>query len=133
MTYPVAADLTLTAAFAATALPLAAFAVILLLTRGFPRVSAALSIAAISVALVCAGALLVRHWHLATPLEYSTLWMAGGDIVVRVGFLIDPLSLLMLMIVAAICFLVQVYSLGIWRGTRGLRGTTPSCRCSPGP
>ena len=57
MNYPVAADLTLTAALAATALPLAAFAVILLLTRGFPRVSAALSISAITVALVAAGAL----------------------------------------------------------------------------
>ena len=119
MTYPAAADLTLTAAIAATALPLAAFAVILLLTRGFPRVSAALSIAAISGALVCAGALLVRHWHLETPLEYSTLWMAGGDIAVRVGFLIDPLSLLMLMIVAVICFLVQVYSLGYMAGDPG--------------
>ena len=119
MTYPAAADLTLTAAIAATALPLAAFAVILLLTRGFPRVSAALSISAITVALVCAGALLVRHWHLEAPLEYSTLWMAGGDIVVRFGFLIDPLSLLMLMIVAVICFLVQVYSLGYMAGDPG--------------
>ncbi len=119
MTYPAAADLTLSAAIAATVLPLAAFAVILLLTRGWPRVSAALSIAAISAALVCAGALLVGHWHLATPLEYSTLWMAGGDIAVRVGFYIDPLSLLMLMIVAAICFLVQVYSLGYMAGDPG--------------
>jgi NADH-quinone oxidoreductase subunit L len=78
-----------------------------------------LSIAAISVALVCAGVLLVRHGHLETPLEYSTLWMAGGDIVVRVGFLIDPLSLLMLTIVAVICFLVQVYSLGYMAGDPG--------------
>ena len=120
MSYPLPADLTLTAAIAATALPLAAFAVILLLTRGWPRVSAALSIAAISVTLVCAGALLVGHWHLEKPLEYATLWMAGGDIAVRVGFLIDPLSLLMLTIVAVICFLVQVYSLGYMAGDPGV-------------
>ncbi|HSO60064.1 MAG TPA: NADH-quinone oxidoreductase subunit L, partial [Desulfobacterales bacterium] len=120
MSYPVATDPTLTAAIAATALPLAAFAVILLLTRGWPRVSAALSIAAISVTLVCAGALLVGHWHLEKPLEYATLWMAGGDIAVSVGFLIDPLSLLMLMIVAVICFLVQVYSLGYMAGDPGV-------------
>ena len=119
MTYPAAADLTLTAAITATALPFLAFAVILLLTRGFPRVSAALSIAAISAALVCAAALLARHGHLETPLEYATLWMAGGDIAVRVGFLIDPLSLLMLMIVAVISFLVQVYSLGYMAGDPG--------------
>ena len=112
-------DTTLLAALLATQLPFVAFAVILLLTRSRPRFSAGLSLAAITVSLLSAGFLLVRHWGLARPLEYSTLWVASGDVSIRTGFLIDPLSLLMLAVVAAICFLVQVYSLGYMAGDPG--------------
>jgi NADH-quinone oxidoreductase subunit L len=45
--------------------------------------------------------------------------MVSGTITVPVGFLLDPLSLLMLTIVTAICFLVQIYSLGYMAGDRG--------------
>jgi NADH-quinone oxidoreductase subunit L len=112
-------DTTLLAALLATGLPFVAFVVILLLTRSRPRLSAALSLTAITVSLAGAGFLLVKHWGLARPIEYSALWVAGGDVSVRAGFLIDPLSLLMLAVVAAICFLVQVYSLGYMAGDAG--------------
>jgi NADH-quinone oxidoreductase subunit L len=112
-------DPTLLAAILATGLPLVAFAAILLVTRGRPRLSAGLSIAAVTVSLAGAGFLLVKHWGLSRPIEYATLWVAGGDVSIRAGFLIDPLSLLMLAVVAAICFLVQVYSLGYMEGDPG--------------
>jgi NADH-quinone oxidoreductase subunit L len=112
-------DTTLLAALAATKLPFVAFAVILLLTRGRPRLSAGLSLAAIAVSLVSAGFLLVKHWGIAQPIEFAARWVAGGDVSVRVGILIDPLSLIMLAVVAAICFLVQVYSLGYMAGDPG--------------
>ncbi|MCU0601690.1 MAG: NADH-quinone oxidoreductase subunit L [Desulfobacterales bacterium] len=112
-------DTTLFAALLATKLPFVAFAVILLLTRSRPRLSAGLSLAAITVSLLSAGFLLVRHWGFSRPLEYSALWVASGDVTIRAGFLIDPLSLLMLAVVAAICFLVQVYSLGYMAGDPG--------------
>jgi len=112
-------DTTLVAAILATGMPFVAFVVILLLTRGWPRLSAGLSMVAISVSLLSAGFLLVKHWSLARPIEYSALWVAGGDISIRFGFLIDPLSLLMLLVVAVICFLVQVYSLGYMAGDAG--------------
>ena len=105
-------DSTLLAAILATVLPFVAFVVIMLLTRGRPALSASLSIGAVSVSLVCALVLLAGHWGLEKPLEYARTWVSGGDIRIRVGFLIDPLSLLMLAVVACICFLVQVYSLG---------------------
>jgi len=105
-------DSTLLTAIPATVLPFVAFVVIMLLTRGRPALSASLSIGAVSVSLVCALVLLAGHWGLEKPLEYARTWVAGGDISIRVGFLIDPLSLLMLAVVACICFLVQVYSLG---------------------
>ena len=112
-------DTTLLAALLAAGLPYVAFVVILLLTRSRPRLSAGLSLTAITVSLFSAGFLLVRHWGLTRPIEYSALWVAGGDVSVRAGFLIDPLSLLMLAVVAAICFLVQVYSLGYMAGDPG--------------
>ena len=40
-------------------------------------------------------------------------------ITVPIGILLDPLSLLMLTIVTAICFLVQIYSLGYMAGDTG--------------
>ncbi len=112
-------DTTLLAAIMATGLPFVAFVVILLLTRRRPQLSAGLSLAAITVSLASAGFLLVRHWGLARPIEHSFLWVAGGDVSVRAGFIIDPLSLLMLAVVTAICFLVQVYSLGYMAGDPG--------------
>ena len=112
-------DTTLLAAIMATGLPFAAFVVILLLTRRRPQLSAGLSLTAITVSLASAGFLLVRHWGLARPIEHSFLWVAGGDVSVRAGFIIDPLSLLMLAVVTAICFLVQVYSLGYMAGDPG--------------
>lgn len=112
-------ETTLLAALLATQLPFVAFAVILVLTRGRPRLSAGLSLGAIGVCLVSAFFLLVKHWGLARPIEYSALWVSGGDVSIRAGFLIDPLSLLMLAVVAGICFLVQVYSLGYMAGDPG--------------
>ncbi len=114
-----AADPSLIAAVLAAALPLAAFAVIILLTRGRPGLSAGISIAAVAVSTVCAGVLLFVHQELPRPLEFSASWVAGGGIDVRIGVLIDPLSLLMLAVVATICLLVQVYSLGYMAGDPG--------------
>jgi len=51
--------------------------------------------------------------------QYTFSWMAGGSFQVWGGVLLDPLSLLMLVVVAAISFLVQVYSLGYMAGDPG--------------
>ena len=44
--------------------------------------------------------------------EASVPWIEMKGIVIEVGFLIDPLSALMLVIVSFVSLLVQVYSLG---------------------
>jgi NADH-quinone oxidoreductase subunit L len=112
-------DTTLLAAILATGLPFAAFVIILLFTRRRPQLSAGISIAAISISVAGAAFLLLTHWGLSRPLEYSGLWVACGELSIRFGFLVDPLSLLMLAVVAGICFLVQVYSLGYMAGDGG--------------
>jgi NADH-quinone oxidoreductase subunit L len=112
-------DSTLTLAALVTWLPFAAFVTIMLGTRGRARLSAALSLAAVTAALAGAVTLLARHWGTGQALAYGTTWVVGGEATIRVGFLLDPLSLLMLVIVAAIAFLVQVYSLGYMAGDPG--------------
>ena len=112
-------DPSLTGALLATMLPFVAFLLIMIFTRANPRLSAGLSIAAISVSLLSAVPLLARHWHLEAPIEYLGRWMVSGDITIPFGFLLDQTSLLMLCVVAAISFLVQVYSLGYMAGDAG--------------
>jgi NADH-quinone oxidoreductase subunit L len=112
-------DPTLMAAALAALLPFVTFALIMIFTRPYPKLSAAISIAAVSVSLFCALFLLGSHWHLEKPIQYTAKWMISGDIYIPFGFLLDQLSLLMLTIVAVISFLVQVYSLGYMAGDPG--------------
>jgi NADH-quinone oxidoreductase subunit L len=112
-------DLTLMAAMLTTLLPLAAFIIIMVFIRAWPRLSAALSITAIGVSLLSALFLLVKHWGLASPITFTFRWVVTGDIQIPFGYLLDPVSLLMLMVVTVISFLVQVYSIGYMAGDPG--------------
>ncbi len=100
-------------------LPFVAFLLIMIFTRAHARLSAGLSIAAVTVSLLSAILLLVRHWNLETPIEYVGRWVVSGNITIPFGFLLDQTSLLMFCVVAAISFLVQVYSLGYMAGDSG--------------
>ncbi len=102
-----------------TLLPFVAFIAIMVFTRAYPRLSAGLSIAAVAISLFGAIFLLVVGWHLEAPVQYLARWVVSGDINVPFGFLLDQTSLLMLAVVAAISFLVQVYSLGYMAGDVG--------------
>ena len=112
-------DLTFVTTAMTSLLPFGAFVLIMVFTRSRTRLSAGLSIGAVTGALAGAVFLLIRCRHLKTSIQYNGQWLISGDITVPVGFLLDPLSLLMLIIVAAICFLVQIYSLGYMAGDRG--------------
>ena len=106
-------------AAAALLMPLVAFGVIMLGTRSRNRLSACISIGAVTVALSAAVFLLVRHWGMTTPLVFQTTWLVSGKMSVPLGILLDPTSLLMLTVVAGISFLVQIYSLGYMAGDPG--------------
>ena len=109
----------LAAAILATGLPFVAFILIMVFTRPYPRLSAGLSITAVAISLASAVFLLARDWQLPMTDEYVGRWLVSGDIVVLFGFLLDQTSLLMLVVVAAISFLVQIYSLGYMAGDAG--------------
>ena len=119
MTLTLMKDWTFVTAAMTVLLPFGAFVLIMLFTRKRARLSAGLSIGAVTGSLAGAVFLLVRYRHLKTSIQYAGQWLVSGDITVPVGFLLDPLSLLMLTIVSVICFLVQIYSLGYMAGDRG--------------
>ena len=119
MTLPETLDPTLMAAILATLLPFVAFVGIMVFTRAYPRISAALSLAAVAISLLCALFLFASHWGIKSPLQFSFRWVVSGDIQIPFGYLLDPTSLLMLVVVAVISFLVQLYSIGYMAGDAG--------------
>jgi NADH-quinone oxidoreductase subunit L len=109
----------LMAAILTTWLPFISFLLIMVFTRDHRRLSAGLAITAVTGSLAGAAFLLIRHWGASQPIHYAARWLIVGDIYIPFGYLLDPVSLLMLLMVAAISFLVQVYSLGYMTGDPG--------------
>jgi NADH-quinone oxidoreductase subunit L len=112
-------DPVLLAAALGTSLPILSMAVILIFTRHNQRISACISIGAVTTSLLCALYLLVTLRSAGAPVQYEFPWLLSDKMVVPFGYLLDPLSLLMLTIVATISFLVQVYSVGYMAGDPG--------------
>src|SRR5690606_3282973 len=46
-------------------------------------------------------------------------WIAAGDFAVSFSFLVDPLSILMMLIITGVGFLIHVYSTGYMKGDEG--------------
>jgi NADH-quinone oxidoreductase subunit L len=113
-------DWTLLAALLAVLPPFLSFVTIVLFARPYPRLSAGLSITAVSLSVMSAlMLLLIQIQGTKGPETYMGTWLVSSDIRIPLGFLLDPASLLMLSIVAVISLLVQVYSLGYMAGDPG--------------
>ncbi len=100
-------------------LPFAAFGLILVLFRTRPILSAGISIGAISFSFLAAVGLLAVHRQMEIPVQFAFRWLSSGEMTIPMGFLLDPTSLLMLVIVTTIALLVQVYSVGYMAGDPG--------------
>lgn len=48
-------------------------------------------------------------------------WILSGDMSVPIGFLVDPLSMVMLLVVSGVGFIIHVYSIGYMHGEIGFR------------
>jgi NADH-quinone oxidoreductase subunit L len=48
-------------------------------------------------------------------------WMVSGKLKVDIGFLVDPLSMIMLLVVSGVGFIIHVYSIGYMHGETGFR------------
>jgi NADH-quinone oxidoreductase subunit L len=97
-------------------LPLISAGTITLFTRRFKTLSAAISIAAVLGSFLCSCMVFTRL-DISAP-EFS--WInIGGTLQVPIGFILDDLSRLMLLVVTGIGSLIHIYSLGYMRDDAG--------------
>lgn len=98
--------------WAAPVAPFIAFLLVMVFFRCCKAASAAISISAVTLSLLCAVYIMGQYWQSQAPILHELTWMVSGNLKIPLGLMIDPLSRLMLVIVTVICLLVQVYSLG---------------------
>src|SRR5690348_16002568 len=93
-------------------LPAAAAAIIAFLKQGWRRLAAGLAIGSLAASLVLA---LIAFAHTLThsALEYANHnWLQFGDQWIRFGWMLDPLTAVMLVMVTFVGLLIFIYSLG---------------------
>lgn len=94
-------------------LPLISSLLIIFFYHGSRTISAFLSIGAIFVGLV--HSLLILFFSYTNPhfhLEINVRWIQAGSFKLFVGYLVDPLCAMMLVVVCAVSFFVQIYTHG---------------------
>ncbi|MDR5693898.1 MAG: NADH-quinone oxidoreductase subunit L [Armatimonadota bacterium] len=96
-------------------LPAVAFVLIIFLGRRLPGEGAYVAIGAIALSALLALGVFVQVLGGA---RYETLlsWAPIGERSIEVGFLIDPLASMMLVLVGVIATLIQIYSIGYMHG-----------------
>jgi len=117
-----ACDPVFLACFLIVALPLLSFAVIMIFTWRRDKLSLAISLTCSTIPLILAWSLLYKLHNavtLAKPIITQVNWLVSDAVIVPFGFLLDPVSLLMLCIVATISWLIQIYSIGYMEGDPG--------------
>ncbi len=78
------------------------------------------AVGSIALSLLCAVTLFAGALSDPAPREViAYAWIFGGDLHVNFGFLIDPLTIVMLMVVTGVGLLIHVYSIGYMRGDEG--------------
>lgn len=100
-------------------LPLASFVVTLLLGKRWGTRAHWLPIIAVLISFVCAvdALLRVRSGVIINADLYT--WIHSGTLKVSVGFLVDQLTAVMLIVVTSISALVHIYSVGYMKGEDG--------------
>ena len=96
-------------------LPLAAFLIIVLFIRPFLNSYSFLS--SVTLVLLLAASLGLSIWALGSTILHGDLetfhhWMTVGELEVRLGLMLNPLTAVMLVVVTGVSLMVQVYSHG---------------------
>ncbi len=97
-------------------LPLASATIIALFTRRFKTLSAAISVGAVLGSFLCSCLVFVQI-DISAP-EFTWLDIRG-TLQVPIGFILDDLSRLMLLVVTGVGSLIHIYSLGYMRDDDG--------------
>ena len=103
-------------------LPLAAFALTLLTGRKGPGHGAYIAIAgicasfALSMLVVAATVSHALGGHEFEPFARQTMWAIVGHVPIKMGFIVDQLTAMMLVVVTIVAMLTQIYSVGYMHG-----------------
>ncbi len=89
--------------------------------RYAPALAARVAVGAVGLSFLCTIAILAGVLSDPTPREViAYAWIVGGELHVNLGFLIDPLTTVMLMVVTGVGLLIHVYSIGYMQGEAGM-------------
>src|ERR1051325_8020153 len=100
-------------------LPIIAAGIIVLFTRRNPSVSAQISIGAIAFSFLLSLIVFSRLGE-GTSLQCPAInWLSTGPLKVELGFLVDRLSVVMLLVVTGVGLMIHVYSYGYMQGDAG--------------
>lgn len=100
-------------------LPLIAAGIIALFTRRNPAVSAQISIAAIAVSFLLSLLAFAKLGDGAAIAVPPINWLSVGKLNVEIGFMVDRLSVIMLLVVTGVGLMIHVYSYGYMQGDPG--------------
>ncbi len=105
-------------------LPFLAFALIVLVFRPLPKVSAFVAITCMLISFILAvcigiGVIQAGDKYLEHPLKAAVTWFSMKGLAIEVGTQIDPTVAMMLFVVTLVASLVQIYSIGYMHGDVG--------------
>ncbi|MBP9733774.1 MAG: NADH-quinone oxidoreductase subunit L, partial [Candidatus Omnitrophica bacterium] len=100
--------------------PLVSAVLIALFLLKQPKAAAAVSLAGILAPLGLVIKLFIgaAHHTLKLPIEVNYSWLQAGPMNIEFGFLIDPLSILMLLVVTGVGSCIFLYSVGYMHGDK---------------
>ena len=100
--------------------PLASAVLISLFTKRHKDLSAGLSVGAVAISLICSIVLFVKfHGAKIEMVPTGLQWLQIPGFTIDLDVLIDPLSLLMLLVVTSVGTLVHVFSLAYMKEDEG--------------
>ncbi len=99
--------------------PLAAAGMIWLFGRSHHNLAAGLSVLAAGVAMASALYLLLIAWDGNPFLSAGIEWLTLGEFTISFGYLLNPVSAAMLLVVTFVGFWIHVFSLGYMQGDPG--------------
>lgn len=97
-------------------LPLLAFGAIIFFGRKFPVRSAYVSIGAVSISFILSVITFINVAKSGPQPEIIYNWFNAGNITLTIGFIVDGLSSVMLIVVSIVSLLIQIYSIGYMDG-----------------
>lgn len=100
-------------------IPLFAVAVITLFTRRNPRASAMISIFACAASFLLSLIVFARLGNAEAIETEGIKWLSVGTLNVELGFIIDRLSVLMLLVVTGVALMIHIYSSAYMKGDPG--------------